>query len=46
MLLNLSDDKSAFSLGDRPVTYLLGSDDAAASGCVEPRGWAILELGP
>ena len=46
VLLNLSDDKSAFSLGDRPVTYLLGSDDAAASGCVEPHGWAILELGP
>ena len=46
VLLNLSDDKSAFSLGDRPVTYLLGSDDAAASGCVEPHGWAILELRP
>jgi glycosidase len=47
VLLNLSDDKSTFPLdGAGTVTQLLGSDEAAASGTVEPHGWAILELSP
>jgi cyclomaltodextrinase / maltogenic alpha-amylase / neopullulanase len=48
VLLNVSDDKSIFSLGDAvgdgTVTQLLGSNDGAAAGSVEPHGWAILEL--
>jgi cyclomaltodextrinase / maltogenic alpha-amylase / neopullulanase len=50
VLLNLSDDKSTFSLGDAPgggtARLLLGSDNAGAAGSVEPHGWAILELSP
>ena len=44
VLLNISADKSTFDLGGRPVRYLLGSDEASASGAVGPHGWAILEL--
>jgi cyclomaltodextrinase len=47
VLLNLSDDKSTFPLEVAgTVTNVLGSDEAAASGTVEPHGWAILELSP
>ena len=52
VLLNLSDDKSTFSLGEAAagvtVTHLLGSGDAAGAvaGSLEPHGWAILELKP
>ena len=50
VLLNLSDDKWTFSLGEvaetTAVTHLLGSDPAAAAGSVPPHGWAILELKP
>jgi cyclomaltodextrinase / maltogenic alpha-amylase / neopullulanase len=50
VLLNVSDDKATFPLGDQvaagTVTQLLGSGDAAEAGGVEPHGWAILELRP
>lgn len=47
VLLNLSDDKSTFPLGQPgTATQLLGSDDAAVAGSVKPHGWAILELSP
>jgi cyclomaltodextrinase len=44
VLLNVSADKATFDLQGRAARYLLGSDDAAASGVVAPHGWAILEL--
>jgi glycosidase len=43
VLLNVSADKVTFDFHGRPARYLLGSD-AAASGVVDPHGWAILEL--
>lgn len=45
VLLNVSADRATFDLHGRAARYLLGSDDAAASGVVAPHGWAILELG-
>ncbi len=49
VLLNVSDDTSTFSLGegagDGTARQLLGSA-GAEGGCVEPHGWAILELQP
>jgi glycosidase len=44
VLLNVSADKASFDLHGRGSRYLLGSDHAAASGVVDPHGWAILEL--
>jgi glycosidase len=44
VLLNVSADKASFDLHGRAPRYLLGSDDAAASGVLDPHGWAILEL--
>ena len=46
VLLNVSDDKAVFGLEDWTVTEILGSDDTAAAGYVEPHGWAILSLRP
>ena len=34
----------SFDLQGRAARYLLGSDDAAASGVLDGPGWAILEL--
>ena len=44
VLLNVSADKASFDLRGHGPRYLLGSDHAAASGAVDPHGWAILEL--
>ena len=44
VLLNVSADKVSFDLQGRAARYLLGSDDAAASGVLDAHGWAILEL--
>jgi cyclomaltodextrinase / maltogenic alpha-amylase / neopullulanase len=44
VLLNVSADKASFDLRGRAARYLLGSDDAAASGVLDAHGWAILEL--
>src|ERR1700684_3968652 len=44
VLLNVSTDKVSFDLQGRAARYLLGSDDAAASGVLDAHGWALLEL--
>jgi hypothetical protein len=52
-LLNVSADQATVDLHGRPARYLLGSDeatasgtsaDAAVTGTVAGHGWAILEL--